>query len=154
MDHIRAMRVFIQVAKHNSFAPAAKALKISNSAASRHIKEFEQWLDIELFERTTRKIQLTDAGITFLVKCQGVIEDIDELKKAAANLKNKPQGLVKITMPHWMAERYICPKLPIFIKKYPNITIDLFLLDQPVSLEKKILILWWVAGFQNLKTRV
>jgi DNA-binding transcriptional LysR family regulator len=135
MDHFKAMKVFLEVANCGSFAPAAKKLNISPSAVTRHIKDLEEWLDTSLFQRTTRKIQLTEAGKTYLLKCQEVIDSVDDLRKTATDLENIPQGEVKVTMPHWMAERYLCPKLPSFLKKYPNIKVVLSLIDQPVSLE-------------------
>jgi DNA-binding transcriptional LysR family regulator len=151
MDQIKAMKVFLEVANCGSFAPAAKKLDISPSAATRHIKDLEEWLETSLFQRTTRKINLTEAGKTYLLKCQEVVDSVEDLRKTAIDLEDIPQGEVKATMPHWMAERYICPKLPSFLKKYPNIKIILSLIDQPVNLEMEGYDLAVGCGLSKLK---
>lgn len=151
MDHLNSIRIFLEVSKQNGFAPAAKFLNISTSAASRHVKELEEWLNIGLFHRTTRKLQLTEEGKIYISKCEELIDRAEELKSTHINLKAEPEGNVRVTMPHWMAEKYVCPKLPAFIEKYPKISIDLNLIDQPISLEEENFDISIGCGLSKLK---
>lgn len=137
MDPLNSIRIFLEVAKQQGFAPAAKKLGISNSAASRNIQELEEWLNIELFHRTTRKLQLTEEGKIYISKCEDLLERTEELKSIHARLKNTPEGTVRVTMPHWMAETYLCPRLSTFTEKYPQISVELDLTDQPINLEEE-----------------
>jgi DNA-binding transcriptional LysR family regulator len=137
MDPLNSIRIFLEVAKQKGFAPAAKKLSISNSAASRNIQELEEWLNIELFHRTTRKLQLTEEGKIYISKCEDLLERTEELKSIHTRSKIKPEGIVRVTMPHWMAETYLCPKLPTFTEKYPQISIELDLIDQPINIEEE-----------------
>jgi DNA-binding transcriptional LysR family regulator len=137
MDHLNSIRIFLEVVKQNGFSSAAKKLNISTSAASRHVKELEEWLSIELFHRTTRSLQLTDEGKIYISKCEDLIERAEELKSTHNQLKSEPEGNVRVTLPHWMAETYLCPKLPTFMEKYPKVSIELNLIDQPINLEEE-----------------
>ena len=117
MDHLNSIKTFLEVVKQNGFAPAAKKLNISTSAVSRHVKELEEWLNIELFHRTTRTLQLTDEGKIYISKCEDLIDRAEDLKSTHTKLKSEPEGIVRTTMPHWIADTYLCPKLPTFIEK-------------------------------------
>jgi DNA-binding transcriptional LysR family regulator len=151
MDHLNSIRIFLEVAKQNGFAPAAKILNISTSATSRHVKELEEWLSISLFYRTTRKLELTQEGKLYISKCEELLERAEELKSTHTKFKSEPEGKVRVTMPHWLAETYLCPKLPSFMGRYPKISIDLILIDQPISLEEENFDISIGCGLSKLK---
>mgnify|MGYP000990721658 CR=1 FL=1 len=95
MDKLTSMSVFVRVAKAGSFAGGASELGISRAMATKHIMQLEGSLGTRLFNRTTRSLNLTDVGASYLERCQQVLLDIEEMEAANRGLIDKALDAVK-----------------------------------------------------------
>lgn len=133
MDVFKAMRIFVEVANRQGFAPAARALNLSTSAVSRYVIELEDWLGMQLLHRTTRKLSLTEEGAFYLKRCQQVLVDVDDIRQAA-DTKTEPQGPLRITAPVFIAKNCLQDLLPGYLNRYPKVSVDLTAVDRFVNL--------------------
>lgn len=78
MDNLRVLRTFIRIANTGNFSQAARELSITPQAASNQIKQLERWVGVRLLNRTTRKISLTEEGVSFYETCVAAVAAIDE----------------------------------------------------------------------------
>ena len=92
---LRQLKAFVLVAEQNSFTKAAEILCLTQSALSGLIKELEQNLDVKLFDRTTRKLHLSDAGSRLLPQARRVLNEMSVLNEKVDNLKSLHQGHVR-----------------------------------------------------------
>ena len=97
MDRLTAMRVFSEVVERGSFSAAAERLELSRAMVTRHVAALEQWLDVRLMQRTTRRLSLTDAGEQCLRRCRQVLELADELEADVAQQAGELRGELRIT---------------------------------------------------------
>lgn len=134
MDVLKAMTIFTEVAKQQGFAAAARELNLSTSAVSRYVIDLEDWLGIQLFQRTTRKLSLTEAGKKYLERCQQIIVEVSEIKHAASDQHVEPQGLLRITVPNFIAKNFLHDLLPTYLNRYPKVELDLVLTDRFIDL--------------------
>jgi DNA-binding transcriptional LysR family regulator len=134
MDVLKAMTIFVEVANQQGFAPAARALELSTSAVSRYVIELEEWLGIQLFHRTTRKLSLTEEGALYLSRCQLVICDVDDIKQSVSGNLTEPQGKLRITAPVFIAKAWLQDLLPGYLNRYPQVSVELTAVDRFVDL--------------------
>lgn len=134
MDRIKAMQIFIEVAKQEGFAAAARQLHLSTTAVSRNIMELEDWLGVQLFNRTTRHLSLTDAGKAYLNRCTHIVNEVSSLESISREMHQNPQGKINVTAPVFMGRQLLSPILPAFLEQYPGIKINLQLVDRYVNL--------------------
>jgi len=125
---------FVAVAQTSSFTSAAKLIGISTAQVSRQVSELENRLNTKLFYRTTRKVSLTEEGTVYYRHCRQVMTGLEDAERAISNLKNAPQGLVKLTAPVTYGEKYIMPIISDFIQRYPEVEINMVLTNQTVDL--------------------
>jgi len=121
MDHISRIGIFIEVVKHNSFSKAARALGLTGPAVSKQVQALEKQLSIkllELLERTTRHISLTEEGSVYFEKAQKAISDLHEAEQHIQELKDKPSGKLKINAPTSFANRFLIEPIAKFAKQY------------------------------------
>ncbi|MGH8000482.1 MAG: LysR family transcriptional regulator [Brasilonema sp.] len=136
-DRFESLRSFVAVAQRLSFVEAADALQIDPSALSRRIKRLEEQLGVRLFNRNTRRVALTEAGILYLEQCQDIIARLDEADAAISNLSTEPRGLLRVTLPVTFGQRHIATALPEFLARYPQINLDLSFTDRFVDIIKE-----------------
>jgi DNA-binding transcriptional LysR family regulator len=134
MDKLTAMTVFVRVAKAGSFAGGARELGISRAMATKHIMQLEGALGSRLFNRTTRSLNLTDVGASYLERCQQVLLDIDEMESAVTHLQTEPQGVLKISAPPVIGATHITRAVVEFLKIHQNIQVDIVLQGSPGDL--------------------
>lgn len=134
MDRIKAMQVFVAVADKQGFAAAARQLDMSTSAVSRYVVNLEKQLRVQLFYRSTRSVKLTDAGITYLERCKQLVNDLEALESGAQNQDAKPTGKIKVTAPVFLGKAVLVPVIRKFLDKYPDINVNLLLVDRTVDL--------------------
>jgi DNA-binding transcriptional LysR family regulator len=123
----------IQVADSGSFTAAAKVLDLTSAAVSKNVAKLETHLKVRLFNRTTRRLSLTEEGKAYLAQARIGLDVLGEASKQAAQ-GLKPQGMVRINCPVGFGRNYIVPSLPTFYKRYPEVQLDLHLNDQAVDL--------------------
>ncbi|KXI22879.1 LysR substrate-binding domain-containing protein [Photobacterium sanguinicancri] len=125
---------FVAVAERESFTSAAKQLGISTAQVSRQISALEGRLSTKLFYRTTRKVSLTEEGAIYYRHCRQVLDGLEEAERAITSLRDKPQGLVKLTAPVTYGEKFIMPLINDFQQLYPDVLINMDLTNQQVDL--------------------
>lgn len=128
------MAVFVAVVDYGGFAPAARAVGLTPSAVSKTINRLETRLGVKLLHRTTRTISLTEEGRVFLEHTRGVLSAIEVAEAEVAALRAEPSGLIKITVGSAYAKHCLVPELPVFLKKFPKISVDLNVTDEVVDL--------------------
>ncbi len=135
MDTLRAMQVFVEVARQNGFAPAAKELGLSTSSVSRHITNLEDLLGAELFARTTRHLRLTQAGDELFGRCERVVGEVDELVQGARRASpSEPGGRLRVTMPSFMGAMLMEDVVSKFVLEHPRVDLELALMDRTANL--------------------
>lgn len=134
MDKLRTLRTFISVAKHASFAEAARHLHLSATTVSRAIAALEAELGVQLLTRTTRSVQLTSEGAEFLAHCQAGVEEIDIAFATARDGLATPNGQLTITAPIMFGRLHVLPIIVELSRRYPELQIKLLLLDRVVNL--------------------
>lgn len=134
MDRFDALTAFVAVVEHNGFAPAARKLGLSPSAATRFVAALEEHLGVRLLNRTTRSVSLTDAGARFLVRARQLLFDLDEAEKSAENERGAPSGRLILTAPLVFGRLHVAPLLCAYMRAHPQVQSELILTDRMVNL--------------------
>lgn len=137
MEYLSRIRLFIEVAKQGSFVAAATKLGITSSAVSKQIQQLEQELEVKLFQRTTRKVNLTEEGELLFKRAYKAVEDIEEARLEMKDLQLYPKGTLVVTLPVSLGLQYLKKPIVEFAKKYPEVTLDIHLEDDHVNIVEK-----------------
>ncbi len=121
------MQLFVRVVEEGSFSAAARYLGVTPSAVSRQISQLEKELGGRLFQRTTRRQNLTEAGETYFQHAHRIVEDIEAARLAVTRLTDTPSGTLQITVEADFALAFIEPILPEFLSRYPEVNVRLHL---------------------------
>jgi len=132
--NIETLKLFVEVMQRRNFTDIARTRDIAPSSVSRAITGLESELGIRLFQRSTRKLEPTEAGIAYFDRISGIIDDLDSAKQIATDLTEEPRGTLRITASIVFGGMYIVPLLPVLEEKYPSLSIDLNLTDTYVDL--------------------
>jgi DNA-binding transcriptional LysR family regulator len=124
-DELNDLAAFVVVANEMSFTRAASKLGISASALSHAMKALEERLGLQLLARTTRKVSTTEAGSRLLQTLRPAFEDISTALIALSDLRDKPAGTLRITMPRHAAISVVWPMMPDFLAAHPDIRIEM-----------------------------
>ncbi|MEM7091037.1 MAG: LysR family transcriptional regulator [Pseudomonadota bacterium] len=122
---IASLKIVLLVQAHGSIAGAARALKLDPSSVSRTVAAVEADLGVRLFQRTTRRLSVTEEGQVFLARLAPMLEEIDAAREDARGLRRKPSGQLRLTASVAFAHHMIVPLLPKFQNLYPDISIDM-----------------------------
>ncbi|UXT50161.1 LysR family transcriptional regulator [Agrobacterium tumefaciens] len=133
-DYLNDMALFVEVVKANSFRRAADALGMPNSTLSRRIALLEQSIGLRLLHRTTRKVELTEAGQLYYERSKRIVEEARVAHEELGDMVAHPTGVLRISLPVDFATTYVAPLLPEFTERYPGITFDLDLTPRNVNL--------------------
>jgi DNA-binding transcriptional LysR family regulator len=128
------MSTFLTVVETGSLSAAARRLKTPLPTVSRKVSELEFHLRTKLFNRSSRKLVLTDAGNSYFAACKRILADISEAERAASGEYSAPTGELVITAPVGLGRAYLIPILADFLKAYPDIKANLLLADRVQSL--------------------
>ncbi len=139
MDIFRSMKIFVEVARKKSFRSAADSLGIPNSTVSRRIAELERDVGLRLFDRSTRRVTLTDAGRLHFANCERILEEARLAQDQLTDLRTSPSGKLQVVANVVPANEWIVPLLPAFSLRYPEIAVELDIVsDVPSPLEKGV----------------
>lgn len=128
------LRLFCLVAHKTSFAATALELGISKAVVSKRIGMLEAALEVRLLHRTTRRVSVTDHGEIVRQWAQRILEDVEQMGEAVAQSKLQPQGLLRICSSSGFGRNRLGPALSQLARQYPDLKIQLELLDRPVDL--------------------
>lgn len=134
MDQLFGMTVFARVVEANGFTAAARGLGLSKAAVSKQVARLEDRLGVRLLNRSTRRLGLTEAGRDFYERAQRILAEVEEAEQAAASRQINPRGLLRVNAPMTYGVLQVAPVLPEFMRRYPEIKIDLVLNDRYVDL--------------------
>jgi DNA-binding transcriptional LysR family regulator len=133
-DRLDALTIFVAVAEQQSFAEAARQLGRSPASVTRAIAALEERLQTRLFNRTTRSVALTDAGVRYLDGCRRLLATYDELEAVNFAERVEPRGWINIAAPVMFGRLHVLPLVQSFLDDYPQVDVRLLLLDRVVSL--------------------
>jgi DNA-binding transcriptional LysR family regulator len=128
------MRVFSKVVETENFAEAARRLKLSPPMVTRHIQSLERRLGTRLINRTTHQFSLTEAGANYHARCARLLADIEEAEEAVGSMSQLPRGRLRVTAPLDFGRVELWPIIREFMRRYPEIHIDLVLTNRVVDL--------------------
>lgn len=135
MEVLSYMRLFVEVARTKSFRKAADVLDMPNSTLSRHIAELEKAIGLRLLNRSTRRVELTEAGETYFQRCQSIVEEALNAHEALRDVAQRPSGTLRVSMPVDLAIGYLAPILSDFAKAYPQIDFEFDVAPRRVDLQ-------------------
>jgi DNA-binding transcriptional LysR family regulator len=133
MDRLAEITAFVKVAQTGSFTEAARQLHVSATIVSKHVRLLEEWLDVRLFNRTTRHVSLTEIGHEVYERCADLLNQFHDLESMAGRWRGVPRGVLRISAPLSFGGGPLASRLPRFTELYPHVTIDLTLMDRFVD---------------------
>ncbi len=122
---LKDLRYFIEVVKYGSFTKAAANMFVSQPTLSKSLKKLESELNVKLFERSTRKLKLTDAGEIVYKQGLKILETTDELMMLLDDLMHLPTGVIKIGVPPLIGTLFFPAIAKRWSEAYPNVTLEL-----------------------------
>ncbi|MFM0594681.1 LysR family transcriptional regulator [Paraburkholderia dilworthii] len=134
MKNLSQFLNFAAVARHGSFAHAARELSLAPSSVAKSIARLEQELGVRLFHRTTRSVRLTEEGQTLFAKCSRLLDEIDALDLRSVSDAGEPAGTLCIGAPIGYGTQVVLPVLTALQRRYPALEFDLRLSDEQVNL--------------------
>ncbi|MDP5253305.1 MULTISPECIES: LysR substrate-binding domain-containing protein [unclassified Vibrio] len=134
MDKLHTIQVFIEVANLRGFSAAAEKLGLSAPVVTRSIAELEGRLGAKLFNRTTRHVRLTQAGVRFLQDAKRVVDDLAEAEAAVKGIYTKPSGTLSVTAPVVFGEKHVMPIVTEYLDRYPDVSVKAMFYDRVTSL--------------------
>ena len=126
--------IFVKVIETGSFTAAARDLRLPKTTVSRRVRKLEQNLGAQLLYRTTRKLNLTEAGTTFFEQCRDIPRTLENAGEAVGQLQGKPRGTLRITASHSLMVNLIAPLLADFRRLYPEVRMDVVLSHKTLDL--------------------
>jgi DNA-binding transcriptional LysR family regulator len=134
MDKFKAMRTFVRIAEEGSLTAAAVAMGSSLPAVVRSLAAYETELGTRLFNRTTRRISLTEEGKQHLQNCRQVLMALEESEAALSARTSEPVGHLTVTAPVLFGQIWIAPAVTRFLRRHEKMQCSLVLLDRMVNL--------------------
>lgn len=132
--HVHALG---ELARQGSYTGAARRLGISKAAMSQRIAELERAAGVPLVQRTTRSVRLTEAGQQLVEATREAYEQIERSFASVRDLAGEPRGIVRITAPVALGRQQIVPRLADFLRRYPQVRVEMDLSDRLASLAQE-----------------
>lgn len=128
------MALYVEVVKARSFRGAAQALGMPNSTLSRRISLLEKAIGLRLLQRTTRKLEMTEAGLIYYERCRRIVDEARLAHEQLGGMLAQPSGELRISLPVDFANIYLASHIAEFARRYPDISFDLDLTPRRVDL--------------------
>ncbi len=133
MDRLDTMKAFITVAELGSFTKAAEKLQTSNQLVSKYVSQLEEQLGVRLFNRTTRRVHLTQEGEQCLQHAMHILESVHDMENHFGGIQNAAKGLLRISTPVSFSTLHLAPLIRDFKKHYPEVGVNLELSDRKID---------------------
>lgn len=134
MNKLKAMATFVKIVDSGSLSAAADKLSISQSSVVRSLAALEKSLGAQLLFRTTRRISLTEEGEEYCQRCRQILLEIEDAENALSQQQTIPKGIIRITAPQTFGRLHLSPVINEFLDTYPEMEVELLLLDRVVDL--------------------
>lgn len=134
METLANLESFVRSAESGGFSTAARRLSLTPAAVSRNVAMLERNLGVRLFQRSTRKLTLTEAGERFLQAIRGNLEELQASIASVATDRGEPAGVLKVSLGLTFGVDYIVPLLPDFLRRYPDVRPDWSFESRPIDL--------------------
>lgn len=134
MDRFEAMSVLLAVADAGSLSAGARRLGMPLATVSRKVSDLEAHLHTRLLSRGSRRLELTDAGQSYVAACRKILDDVLEAERAASGEYLAPRGELVVTAPVVFGRWHLLPIIEEFLKAYPDIDVQLTLSDGIINL--------------------
>jgi len=134
MARLEDMETFIRVVEAGSISGAAERMGIAKSAVSRRLSDLESRLGVQLFRRTTKRLDLTDSGRGFYERCQSILSDVDEAEEAVSQAHGTLRGRLRVAVPLSFGLLHMGPAICDFMRDHPELEVDLDMNDRQVDL--------------------
>jgi DNA-binding transcriptional LysR family regulator len=122
MDRMTSMATFVKVVESGGFSAAARALGISPSMVTTHVRALEERLAVRLLNRSTRKVSLTEAGHTYYERCLQILTDVEEAERIAEALQSTPRGTLRLNTSVAIPP-FLAPVIAEFVSLYPEVSV-------------------------------
>jgi DNA-binding transcriptional LysR family regulator len=129
-----AVTVFVRVVETGSFAAAAKRLGMPKTTVSAKVAGLERRLGVNLIQRTTRKLRMTDVGVMYFKHCAIATREVELGEAALQSAKVKPSGVLKVTAPVDLGHALLPRIARAYTAKYPDVALELILTNRVVDL--------------------
>jgi LysR family transcriptional activator of dmlA len=133
-DTFAGMAAFLAAVEEGSFSRAATKLGLTPSGVSKLVSRLEDKLDVRLFHRSTRQMQMTDIGAFYFERARRIFDDIRALGDELEQSTDAPRGLLRVTAPALLGRHRVLPAVLAFRKAFPAVKVDLLLVDDVVDL--------------------
>jgi DNA-binding transcriptional LysR family regulator len=130
LNALQDIALFVEVARTRSFSHAAHKLGVSSATLSRRIAALEQRVGARLFNRTTRRVELTNVGERYFERFEHLADEARRAQEAFHDETRRPAGHLRVSMPVDLGVHRIAPMLPAFVRLYPGITFEIDLSPQ------------------------
>jgi DNA-binding transcriptional LysR family regulator len=134
MPALDGLDIFVRTVRAESFSGAARRLGLTPSAVSKQIGRLEDRLGVRLFNRTTRRLALTEEGRAFFERAERILGDLEDAERAISALHAAPRGRLRVSLPMAFGRLRISPLMAEFVRRYPEVTVDLVFNDRFVDL--------------------
>lgn len=137
MDKLNHMAVFARVVEANGFSAAAARLNLSKSAVSKQVARLEAELGVQLLNRTTRRLSLTEAGTAVYEHCARIVAEAEAAQQVASQLHALPRGTLRIAVPAAFGHLHIAPGIPAFLQRHPELRVEIEMTERSVDLAEE-----------------
>lgn len=134
MNRLQGMELFAAAARLGSFSEAGRKAGLSPASVSRIIGDFEAHLRVQLFNRTSRSLALTEAGATYLARLEPLLDALRAADSEAGAFQTRPSGRLRVHSRLMFGHRVLAPLLPSFQAANPDVTVELLLAERPADL--------------------
>jgi DNA-binding transcriptional LysR family regulator len=134
VDKLETMRAFVEVVNHSGFAAAGRHLGLSRSVVNKLVAQLEAELQVQLLQRTTRRVSPTDTGRAYYERCVNILAEVESAEIALAQLQVEPKGTLRINAPMSFGTLQLASAIAAFMQRYPDIRVQLTLNDRFIDL--------------------
>ncbi|MCG8443477.1 MAG: LysR family transcriptional regulator [Caulobacterales bacterium] len=134
MDRFAALSAFVAVVEQGGFAPAARRMGLATSSLTRQVNALEEHLGALLVNRSTRAVTLTDAGARYLEDARRILGELEEADRGVSEAEGPPSGVLRASLPVAFARLHVAPAIPAFLRRYPDVELDMLTTDAMVNL--------------------